>query len=292
MPFTQKQLRFTFNLVDGSNITVSGVRASVSIQQSGGIDIGNAEVSIYGLTPSVMNSLSTLGQNVSFVPRNAIVIEAGDSVTGLSVVYQGTIIRAYGDYASMPNVSFHLVANPYASYAVQPIPPTTINSGFADVATIMSGLAQQASPPLHFENTGVNQTIAYPYLPGTVMDQIHAVAAKAGINHSIDATTQTLAIWPKGAARGDAVLMMSAETGMIGYPAFSSEGIIITSIFNSSVTFGQRIQVKSSLPAATGTYFVSTLSHDLESMVPNGQWHTRFLCAIPGNFQLAPSRTP
>jgi hypothetical protein len=35
----------------------------------------------------------------------------------------------------MPNVSYHLSANPGAFAAVQPIPPTTINNGAVDVAT-------------------------------------------------------------------------------------------------------------------------------------------------------------
>lgn len=290
MPFTQKQLRFTFNLADGTNVTVSGLRASVSIQQAGGINLGDADVSIYGLTPSLMNSLSTLGNRSYYVARNAITIEAGDGTTGMSVVYRGTIIFAYGDYASMPNVSFHLIANPYALYAVQPIPPTTINNGFVDVATVMSGLAQQAKPPLHFENTGVQQTMSYPYFPGTVMDQIHATAAKAGINHFIDPATNTLAIWPKGGARGNAIPLISPDTGMIGYPAFTSYGIIITSVYNPSLSYGQRVKVQSSLPSANGEWFVSTLAHELDSMTPGGQWHSRFLCAAPGFFQLQPSR--
>jgi hypothetical protein len=288
MPFTQKLLSFKFNLANGTNVTISGLRATVSITQSGGINQGSAVISIFGLTPSVMNSLSTLGNTNYFIRHNIVTVLAGDSVTGLATVYTGVIFDAYGDYSSMPNVSFHFVANPYALLAVTPIPPTTINDGFADVATIMSGLAQQAN--LRLENTGVQQTIPYPYQPGTILDQIHAVAAKANINHFIDSTIGALAIWPKGGARGDAIALVSADTGMIGYPAFTSWGIIITSAYNSSIKFGQRIQVQSSLSAANHIWFISTINHELESMVPGGQWHTRFLCATPGYFQLLPSR--
>jgi hypothetical protein len=198
--FTKKILRFTFDLAgdktfgnSGSNrLTVSGLRATVDVTQQGSFASGNANITIYGMTLSQMNRLSTLGQEITWVRRNVVTVEAGDE----STVYQGIIVEAYADASSMPEVSFRIEANVGLGYAVQPIPPTTVK-GPGDVATILSGLARQCKPPLHFSNQGVTSKVLYdPYFPGTVLDQIHQVADHAGINHTIDGATQTLVIWP------------------------------------------------------------------------------------------------
>jgi hypothetical protein len=100
MPFTTKLLKFTFDLPGksfdnsgGANrLTVEGVRASVSITQGGSADYGQCDITIYGLTQTVMNQLSTLGVKIMFVRRNVVTVSAGDSVNGLSVVYQGYLL--------------------------------------------------------------------------------------------------------------------------------------------------------------------------------------------------------
>lgn len=284
MAFTQKLLSFTFDMADGSRVAVSGVRASATISMGGGIDYGGMDCSIYGLTMSLTNQLSTLGQLIPQVRRNTVSVSAGDSTTGLSVVYQGTIFNGWADYASMPNNAFR-ISSPTSGLAnVQPIPPTTIN-GSADVATIMSGLAQQAG--YHFENDGVQQQFFYPYFPGSVGEQIQRVAAKANINHTIDPTTNTLAIWPLGTSRGNQIPLISPDTGMIGYPTFTSSGIEVTTVYNSSIRYGQSIKVQSSIPAASKQWDIINLVHELESMVPGGAWRTRMRLVAPGQLSIS-----
>lgn len=278
MPFTQKLLSFTFDLANGDRVTVSGLRASATVSMGGSVDYGSTDIAIYGLTMSLTNQLSTLGQQIAWVRRNSVTVSAGDSVTGVSVVYQGSIVDGWADYASMPNNAFRIGSRPGLVAAVQPIPPTTIN-GTADVATIMSGLAEQAG--YHFENNGVQQQFFYPYFPGSIGEQIQRVAAKAGINHTIDGGTNTLAIWPRGAARGNLVPLVSPATGMIGYPTFTSTGIEVAIIYTPSMRYGQHVQVQSSLPAASKTWGITSLVHELESMIPGGAWRTRLRLIPP-----------
>jgi hypothetical protein len=266
-------------------VTVSGLRAKVTVTMGGSADYGGMDCSIYGLTSSMTNQLSTLGQLIPEVRRNFVTVSAGDKSTGLSTVYQGVIFTGVADYASMPNNAFR-IGSPTGGYqSVQPIPPTTIN-GVADVATIMSGLAQQGN--LHFENNGVQQQFFYPYFPGAIKQQIERVAAKADINCIIDPTTNTLAIWPKGTARGSLIPLISPDTGMIGYPTFNSSGIVeVTSVYNPSIRFGQRVQIQSSIPAACKQWDIISLAHELESLVPGGSWRTRVSLVPPKVLQVA-----
>jgi hypothetical protein len=285
VPFTQKLLSFTFDLANGDRVTVSGLRASVTVTMGGQIDQGSLDCSIYGLTMSLTNQLSTLGQLIPEVRRNFISVSAGDSVNGQSVVYQGVIFNGWADFASMPNNAFRISCPTAGHTRLQPIPPTTIK-GAADVATIMSSLAEQAG--YHFENDGVQQQIFDPYFPGSAGEQIDRVGAKAGINWHVDSTTNTLAIWPKGTARGSLIPLVSPDTGMIGYPTFYSNGIEVTTVYNPSIRFGQRIQVQSSLPPASKKWDIISLVHELDSMVPGGAWRTRLKTVYPG--QLAVSK--
>jgi hypothetical protein len=157
----------------------------------------------------------------------------------------------------------------------------------SDVATIMAGLAEQGG--FHFENNGVQVQFFDPYFPGTVLEQIQRCAAKAGINHTIDHQTNTLAIWPRGGSRGGKIPLISPTTGMIGYPVFDPNGVLVTTTYNPSIRTGQIVQVQSSLQAANGQWGVNSLEHELESQVPGGQWRTRFLGIWLGAFIVSKS---
>lgn len=288
MALTHKQISITFDLGTGSfgesgtnRVKLSGpLRASVEIAETGGPAFSTCHLSIYGMTLSNMNKLSTLGQSITLVRKNVVTVEVGDTTNGLGVAYQGQIIEAWADFGGMPEVAFHISAGMGYLQAIKPIPPTSYN-GVADVATIIKGLATQAG--LIFTNDGVTAKLSNPYFPGTLRDQIRRCAEAADINW-IQSPENTIAIWPKGGARGGSIPVVSPETGMIGYPAFSPSGIQATLVYTPDINYGQKIQVKSSLTPANGTWQVQTIAHSLQSETPNGQWHTRITAVPPGLF--------
>jgi hypothetical protein len=143
----------------------------------------------------------------------------------------------------------------------------------------MASLATQMD--LAFENSGVSGvTLLDPYFPGTAREQARACAEHSGISWTID--NGKLAIWPAGQARGTQIPVISSDTGMIGYPAFSPQGIIVRALFNPSITFMQRIQVNSSIKAATGQWDIFELTYDLESMTLGGKWMMTIGATWPG----------
>ena len=167
-----------------------------------------------------------------------------------------------------------LVCTAYAGLyeAAKAVPPTSFK-GLTDVATIMANIAALAG--WGFQNNGVDIKMEHPYYPGTAWDQMQQVAEHANINaHLDDGTPHTLVIWPKGGARDGVVPLVSPATGMIGYPIFTNMGIVVTTRFNPSIGFGQRVQVQSDLPQANGIYHVATLTQNLEAELPHGAWQT------------------
>jgi hypothetical protein len=195
------------------------------------------------MPPSLMNQLATLGLVFNLVPKNTLTIMAGDDESGMSTVFGGTIWAAYGDYASQPNVPFHFECLAGAADAAIAVPASSF-TGSTDVATIMSGLARQMG--LGFENNGVSVKLSSPYLSGSAKVQAQKVADWAGIEWTID--DGKLAIWPKGGNRNTPnVPTISPSTGMISYPAFTQQGIIVKTVFNPQISFGSLIKVESSL---------------------------------------------
>ena len=268
----------------GGSATITGARISARIWNAGAPVNCHAEIKVYGLTPSLMNQLATLGLAFNIVPKNTLTLQAGGGAplgSTLPTVFQGTIYSAYGDYDQQPNVPmvFYCVSGGGAV-----VSKANANSfqGTTSVATIMQTLA--SAMKFNFENNGVTATLSNSRLGGTLFDQAAKVARDAGIGWGIINGT-TLSIWPLGgsAASLSAVPMVAAPPlgEMIGYPGYTQQGIIVRTLFNPQIQFGGKIQVVSSLPQATGTWAVNKIDHHLESMVRNGQWKSTIYAYNP-----------
>lgn len=264
-----------------NTVTLSGSRTSVRIQNSGTPNGSNAQIDIFGLTTSLMNELSTLGMVFQLIPQNTVTIRAGDATAGLATVFIGTIMSAVGDYNQAPNVPMHFECQAGLINAVAPFKASSYPNP-TDVGTIMSGLAKQMG--YGFENSGVEVTLPPSYFSGSAEDQWQKVARDAGIQADVvpgASGSLVLAIWPKGKSRGGQAPLVSPSTGMIGYPAYTQQGILVKTIFNPQIGFGGQINVQSSLPKATGTWIILRMDHALDSQVKGGQWESSLWCFNP-----------
>ena len=145
--------------------------------------------------------------------------------------------------------------------------------GPTDVAVIMASLAKQMG--YTFENNGVSVILASPYFWGTARQQALSAADAANIFVVFDNENGILAIVPKNGVRGSLVPVISAATGMVGYPVYSGPGTVnVKSLYNPTVQFLGKIQVDSIVKPASGIWRVSKLSHSLEAQTPNGDWFT------------------
>jgi len=259
----------------GNTVTLSGLRTSCRVNKAGGPSDSTADITIYGMSESKMNQLSTLGVQINLVPKNSIVVQAGDE-DGLSTVFQGYILSAYADHNASPQVAFRISAQTGLPDATVPTPVTS-NQGSGDVAVMMADLAGKMG--LYFENNGVTAKLSNPYYPGSPKTQFDAIKRDANIEGTID--NGKLAIWPKNGSRGGAVPLISPETGMIGYPSYTAYGIALRSIFNPSIGFNGKIKVESRLQPACGEWVVYAMDYDLESLVPKGKWEISMMAYNP-----------
>jgi hypothetical protein len=285
LALTIKQLGVDISLASGSfseggeTVKLRGFRMSASIQNAGGYSDGTLDLTIYGMSRSLMNQLSTLGMQVNLVPKNPITLSAGED-DNLTTAFQGYIIAAYADYNTAPEVAFHISAHTLGAFATAPAKPTSF-PGSVDVATIMSGFAAQMG--LRFENSGVTTKLPPSYFSGSLREQARACVRNAGINWN-SGEGGVLAIWPrKGSRNGQIpVLAPPPNGGLIGYPTYTAYGITLRNLFIPSLGLGQKVQVKSSV-LTTGEWQVYSLGHELECEMPGGKWETGISAYNPKN---------
>lgn len=285
----------------GSNqVTISGLRTSVRVNDAG-TPVATATVRVWGLTPSLMNQLATLGLVLNVVPKNIITIQAGDEGAQQSTVFQGTIWAAYGDYSAQPDVPFIMECQQSGANNVIATVPTSFPGPF-DVATAMQSLASQRGNG--FINNGISIKLNGGYFSGAIDVQIRKIAEAANIAYGWPNGT-VMEIWPKNGARNNQnVPVISPQTGMVSYPAFTQQGIIVKTLFNPSISFGGMVQVESSVLSSISqiqaqkgntfptTWAVNKLDLALDALLPKGQWMSTVYAYNPGksNVILAPKQ--
>lgn len=278
--FTKKKLELTvtlgtgtFGAQVGSTVTLKDLRMFADISAPCGESMGALHLRVYGLTQSMMNQLTVIGPINQVKEKNEVLLAAGDD-SGLTSVFQGTIFSAWADYSSAPDVPFNIIAYVGMGLAIKPVDALSY-VGSANVADIMKTIAGGAN--LAFVNDGVSVQLVNPYFPGTALQQIKSCAYAAQINYKIE--FGKLTIWPKGGVvAADGIPLIAPETGMVGYPALSSQGMTVKSEFTPKVVLGGEIQVKSSLPMANGKFNVFNYVHNLSSEAPGGPWFTTIDC--------------
>ena len=287
MTLLRRKIDLSFTLGTGSfgesgadTVEISGLRTSATITKSGGVSMSQLELRVWGMPLDTMQKLTVLNKLAYAQERaNNVTVRAGDDENGMGVVFTGTIKEAWADASNPPDVEFTVSAFTGGLDAVRPVAPTSYNGPVAvDVA--LSSIAAQMVPPRTLENSGVQTILDSPYLPGTLRDQALAVARAARCDMLID--DNVIAIWPSGQARGGLSLDISPETGLVGYPQFTQNGIALTTLYTPSLVFGQKIKVTSGLGAANGEWQVAAVQHSLDAEIPGGQWFTRIECGLLG----------
>jgi hypothetical protein len=270
----------TFGPGKGNTVQLAGLRMEAEISKHGHPSKNQLKLKIYGMLEHDMNMLTTLpakSEKPLAVHKNVLQLLAGDA-SGMATAFEGEITGAWVDYQSAPGLYFHLEALAGYYPAIKPVAPKSYQ-GSASVASIMSTLASQMG--YQFENHGVKAQLHNPYLPGTAYQQAAAVAEAAGIEFGVD--DGILFIAPRGTARAGTAPLISAATGLKGYPTFSKKGLELDFLYNPGVKLGGPIKVQSVIQGVSGTWRVNGLRHHLTSETPGGPWDSKANASWVGN---------
>jgi hypothetical protein len=271
--FHRKVLELTFILQDGdfgggNALTIRGLACKASIDKPGLPDKNSAKVDVAGLSMERMEQLTTLGFGPGEMQRNLIRISAGDGET-MTVIFEGEITQAWPDFNKAPDIEMRIEAESGAYPQLTPEPPVSV-AGDAPVA----GLIEQEARAMGyaFINEGCTASVRNAVFEGSPMEKIRKMASQVGAGLMVDDREVILLAAPDQPRSGDAVLL-TKDTGMIGYPTFNKDGIQLKCLFNPDLAQGGLVKVESILPKASGVWRITKLSHELTAY-RDGPWQS------------------
>jgi len=271
-------LRFTLAATSGTftesganvvDLTGLRVRAELTATMSTSMDQLNCEV--WGLPPTITKRLTVLQNGWTQGLQNEVQVMAGDGDT-MALIFTGQIFNGWSDHSGQPEAMFTFQAYGGMGSAYASVPPLSYK-GSVDAAVIAASIAQQMTPPLTLQNSGVNVQLTDPYLPGDAMSQLRRLARMARFEYAMD-EVGVLAIWPRGKPRDALAVDVSERTGLVGFPSFNDKGVVFSSIYNPSFRVNGPVNITSVEEPANGTWYPYNVTHDLESEVPDGRWFT------------------
>lgn len=260
--YTRKQLKIELTLYKDEQVrklTYMGVEIHVTIEKPGEPDQNKATVELYNIAMDAMRDITTLAFKPLQNKNNEIAIFAGDEENGLSQCFAGEIQTAYADFSSAPTVSMHIEAAAGSYAALKASPPIAVD-GSQSAESLIESFAKESG--YAFRNNGVSAQVKNCVLNGSPIQKMRAVANMVGCELIIDDKMVTIQPFERGLDEGNAVLM-SKDAGMLGYPAFTNDGIHLRCLYNPDLRLGGMVEVQSVVPGAEGTWKITKLSHSL-----------------------------
>ena len=270
--FTKKAIRLAFTLGQSGNTKViNDLACEVSVRKAGLPDKNEARAKVWGLSYESMAQLATLTWKPLESRHNLISIEAGDKGGMLSVVFQGEVTRASADFNAAPDVCMEFEAESGAYPQQAKLPAATVD-GEVPVEPLFEQFAAQAG--YSFRNEGVSASVRNVCFVGSPYDKLRKLARHLGCDLFIDDGLVVAA--PAGQARSGGTVTLSKDTGLIGYPTFTQDGISCRCLYNPALVHGGLVKVQSMVPRASGIWRITGLSHNLAADTPHGgSWESR-----------------
>ena len=281
--FTKKQIetRITLRAGDfggkGNTKVIMGLPTRVKIEKTGPPDFNKASIEIMGLKYEDMEQLSTLSFKPLTTAKNIVEISAGNEADGMSLAFQGEITTANADFNGSPDVWMKFEATTGYYGEVTAKGPTTIKGN----GSVSAFIEQQAKAMGYaFRNDGVSSQVVNAVFNGSPMEQARAAARQVGAEMWVD--DNTLILSPSGGGKRGNAVKLSKDTGMLGYPVITNEGVEVKALYNPAFKLGGLIQVESIVPKASGTWRIIKLSHELHAFCPDGgPWESKMTAFLP-----------
>ncbi|WP_392738824.1 hypothetical protein AB3M75_05130 [Serratia ureilytica] len=271
-----RQLRLILGNAQES-LTVDALRVTFEISKTLSSEPNPATISVYNLNASHRNALAS-GQ------FNRVSLAVG--YEALRVIYTGDIIAVQTRRSDVDFLTEMECGDGQQDYTQARV-STTLRAGATD-AEILSKTAesmrrtQQGVIDLPKDRTLPRGKV----LTGNARDVLHKIAR----NHDADWSIQDghLTVLPRDKVLADNEgFVLSQETGMVGSPEKTSDGLKVTCLLNPTLRIGGLVRIRSILPGFDGDYKITELTHAGDLLGDN--WYTTVLC-IGGQFQKAENK--
>lgn len=283
MSFTKKIIEVRITLTSGTfsgganTKIIRGLPVKVAISRPGFPGRDNAKITIKGIHQSDIEALTFLAfRPLEYARNNHVAVFAGDEASGLSLVFAGDIITSVPNYNAAPDVELTIDAMAGYYAGLLAVPPYTFK-GSIPAASVLAQICEQAG--FVFINEGETKSVLNPYLKGSPVNKIITLANSYNLNIVLNG--ETVVLRPEDGNR-KVLAVLNRNSGLIGYPDFTANGIKVKSEFLPTVEVGNCIKVESIVPKATGIWNVISLNHSLGAFEDNAPWETEIDAIYPG----------
>lgn len=229
--FIRKAKLLIGNGIDG--IDLSDLQLSFSIKQAMVEMPQTGRIRVYNMARST-------AQAIKANEYTRLVLEAGYETGSYGVIFDGEIVQARLGRESAVDTYFDVIAAE-AYGANQAVVSTTLAAGSTvqDAATAAAGtmgrpISNHVTAPMASLPRG-------QALYGMSRDVLHAAAATAGATYFYE-NGQVVFI-PLEGYKDDDVVVMNADTGLIGWPEQTQDGIRLRCLLDPLLSIGSRLQV-------------------------------------------------
>jgi hypothetical protein len=272
--YSKKDLHFVFTGNAGvfdnkgtDKITIGNIRASAKLMASGNISGFTAEIALYGLSAELLSMLSTKG-TIGAMEEDPGAVEM-EIYSGKTQLFRGGVYAAYANMNAMPESAMILNAVAGLPLRINVTLPFSA-PGSTKLSDMLTAIARGSN--LGARIVGVTGTVDNPHCTGSAMQQIIDICSDHLLAYQI--VDNVLIVWPQNGTMDDVVPYVSPETGLVGYPVFSQGGIMFQTTFSPLLSAGRAVELKTSLPNASGRYILTTVEHMLTTWTEGGSWHS------------------
>lgn len=274
MTYKKRSLKFQFTLTDqvfdgtqgpstANVLTLENAKAVVEYNGYGGSALTTLSCQVYGLNLSSMAKLSYAGNLRGKTKNNLIKVWAQDEL-----IFSGTITFATTDFNEAPDAPLVIEAHAVGAQRSLTSAPFT-SEGAIDVIDAIRSIAN----PLGIMVSALEEVkfpLSNAYVVGDPISQIISLAKMANLN--IDCSTDVIRIWSRKGAWSDVVPFVSKDNGLIGYPAWTRDGLYLTTMFSSNLIAPRKMKLETELPGASGMYVINTVKHVISAWIEGGPW--------------------
>lgn len=272
--YDKRSLRFefvnetsSFDESGNNTISISNVKSTLSCQSSGNLFGTQVNVSLFGLGVDLLSALSSRAMGFFGTDTERISMKIFVENTAIFVGYMTSSIA---NMNSMPDSSLMITATANADLQNKAASPFSFNGPTSAVDVIAAICKVAGYTPLVTGLDGL--TLTNPHYEGSVFDQLQYLCNDLNIAMSV--TPPSISFWPNDINKDDVKPFISSEYGLIGYPIFSNGGVMFQTQFSTLLTTGRYVELKTSLPHASGTYKLTNVTHELSAWIDGGPWHS------------------
>lgn len=215
------------------------------------------EVKISNLTKAahdfLLTETSPFNKNKT---RKLLRVEAGRQSTGVALVYQGDITSAIGSQPPDITLSLKCATGDYQKGVIV----AKSAAGKTPLRSIAASVAKDLGLSLLFE--AKDKQISNYTFTGGALKQVNRLGEMGMVNAYID--DLKLIVKDYNVPLMGRTRVLNLDTGMIGIPEFTEQGVKVKMLFDNQTTLGSGLDITSRMnPAANGLYTVFKLGFEL-----------------------------